>query len=82
MKVSVGDVSVLLVPSSAVIQKGDKSLVFVDLGNGKFEQREVRTGVSDANNIEILSGLKPGERIVSQGGTEILGAAMKSSEGR
>ncbi len=82
MRVSVGAVSVLTVPASAVIQKGDKSLVFVRVAKDTYEEREVFTGASDAANIEIVSGLKPGEQVVSQGGTALLGAAMKSSEGR
>lgn len=41
-----------------------KELVFVNAG-GKAMQREVKTGISDFENIEILSGLKPGEQIIS-----------------
>ncbi|GAB3997758.1 efflux RND transporter periplasmic adaptor subunit [Spirosoma daeguense] len=41
-----------------------KEIVFVNVG-GKATQREVKTGISDFENIEILSGLKPGEQIVS-----------------
>ncbi len=41
-----------------------KEVVFVYV-NGKAEMREVRTGISDYDNIEILSGLKEGEQVVS-----------------
>jgi HlyD family secretion protein len=41
-----------------------KEIVFVNVG-GKATQREVKTGISDFENIEILSGLKPGEQIIS-----------------
>ncbi|CAG5071344.1 Macrolide export protein MacA [Dyadobacter sp. CECT 9623] len=41
-----------------------KEVVFVDV-NGKAESREVKTGISDFENIEILSGLKPGDKIIS-----------------
>lgn len=41
-----------------------KEIVFVNVG-GKAVQREVKTGISDFENIEIVSGLKPGEQIVS-----------------
>ena len=33
--------------------------------NGVAQQREVKTGISDFENIEILSGLQPGEEVVS-----------------
>lgn len=41
-----------------------KEIVFIDV-NGKAEMKEVKTGISDFENIEILSGLKPGDRIIS-----------------
>lgn len=41
-----------------------KEVVFVDSA-GVAKVREVKTGISDFENIEILSGLKPGEKIVS-----------------
>jgi len=75
-------VPVLIVPRSAVIQKGDKTLVFVSTGKGTFEEREVETGVNDANDTEIRKGLALGEKVVERGATILLGAAMKTSEGR
>lgn len=41
-----------------------KEVVFTDV-NGKAVMKEVKTGISDIENIEILSGLKPGDRIIS-----------------
>ncbi|GAB4023750.1 efflux RND transporter periplasmic adaptor subunit [Spirosoma koreense] len=41
-----------------------KEIVFVNVG-GKAVQREVKTGISDFENIEVVSGLKPGEQIIS-----------------
>ncbi|GAB4034035.1 efflux RND transporter periplasmic adaptor subunit [Spirosoma jeollabukense] len=41
-----------------------KEIVFVNVG-GKASQREVKTGISDFENIEIVSGLKAGEQIIS-----------------
>ncbi|GAB3717485.1 efflux RND transporter periplasmic adaptor subunit [Spirosoma flavus] len=41
-----------------------KEIVFVNVA-GKATQREVKTGISDFENIEIVSGLQPGEQIVS-----------------
>jgi HlyD family secretion protein len=39
-----------------------KEVVFIDV-KGKAEMKEVKTGISDFENIEILSGLKPGDRL-------------------
>ncbi len=82
MKVSVGQIPVLLIPRSAVIQKGDKEIVFVDGGNGNYQEREIKTGVADINDTEVTDGLRAGERVVAHGDTALLGATMKSSEGR
>jgi len=57
----------LFVPSDAVLDSGLTKRVFVDRGEGRFEPREVETGREIAGKIEILSGLTPGERIVTSG---------------
>jgi HlyD family secretion protein len=41
-----------------------KEVVFIDV-KGKAEMKEVKTGISDFENIEIVSGLKPGDQIIS-----------------
>lgn len=41
-----------------------KEVVFVNL-NGKAEMREVTTGISDYDNIEVLSGVKENEQVIS-----------------
>jgi HlyD family secretion protein len=41
-----------------------KEVVFIDV-KGKAEMKEVKTGISDFENIEILSGLKAGDQIIS-----------------
>jgi len=57
----------LVVPQSAVLNSGDHQTVFVDRGNGHFEPRAVKIGEQLDGRIEILSGLKAGERIVTSG---------------
>jgi len=57
----------LVVPQSAVLNSGDRQTVFVDRGNGYFEPRAVTIGEQMDGRIEILSGLKAGERIVVSG---------------
>jgi membrane fusion protein, heavy metal efflux system len=57
----------LLVPPSAVIREGNDVFIFVARGNGRFERRSVTLGRSVDGSLEILSGVKPGETVVSQG---------------
>jgi Cu(I)/Ag(I) efflux system membrane fusion protein len=56
----------LTVPVEAVLHSGEKQTVFVALGDGKFEPRQVRTGVeNEAGDIEIVQGLLEGEQVVT-----------------
>ncbi len=57
----------LTVPSEAVLDAGTRKTVFIDHGNGYLESRQVETGERMDGRIEILRGLKAGERIVTSG---------------
>ena len=57
----------LSVPAEAVLDSGRVKTVFVDRGNGFFEPRRVQTGERMGDRVEIVSGLKAGERIVVSG---------------
>jgi RND family efflux transporter MFP subunit len=57
----------LTVPAEAVLDTGLKKVVFVDRGNGYFEPREVVTGERTDGRIQVLHGLKAGERVVTSG---------------
>jgi Cu(I)/Ag(I) efflux system membrane fusion protein len=55
----------LAVPREAVLDSGTRQVVFVDKGEGHFEPQEVTLGLRVDNKYEILSGLKPGTRVVA-----------------
>lgn len=57
----------LVVPASAVIDSGLSKLVYVDHGKGQFEPRSVITGLNSDGLVEIVSGLKPGEKVALAG---------------
>ena len=57
----------LMVPAEAVLDSGERKTVFVDRGNGYFEPRQVTTGERADGRIQILSGLRQGERVVTSG---------------
>jgi membrane fusion protein, copper/silver efflux system len=57
----------MVVPVNAVLNSGLRQVVYVDRGNGHLEPRNVQVGQAFGDRIEILSGLKPGERIVTSG---------------
>jgi Cu(I)/Ag(I) efflux system membrane fusion protein len=56
----------LRVPADAVIGSGTKEIVFVALGEGKFQPREVKLGVTGSDYAEVLSGLSAGEQVVTR----------------
>jgi len=56
----------LALPSNAVLRSGRGQTVFVALGEGRFEPRRVKTGVSDDDGyIQVQEGLKEGEQVVT-----------------
>ncbi|MDE1900998.1 MAG: efflux RND transporter periplasmic adaptor subunit [Alphaproteobacteria bacterium] len=56
---------VLAVPVSAVLNSGKRQSVLVDLGDGKFQPQSVKTGKRGGDYVEILDGLKEGDRVVT-----------------
>lgn len=58
---------VLVVPEGAVLDTGERTLVFVDEGGGRFHPRSVRLGARSGDSYAVLSGLKAGERVVTSG---------------
>jgi membrane fusion protein, copper/silver efflux system len=57
----------IAVPVDAVIDSGLRKTVYVETSDGSFVPRQVETGWRLGDNIEIVNGLAPGERIVVAG---------------
>lgn len=55
----------LSVPREALIRTGAEQRAIVALGDGRFEARPVETGIEAVDRIEIRSGLKQGEQVVT-----------------
>ena len=55
----------LVVPASALFHSGSRQLVFVSQGDGRFEPREVQTGLQVGDQTVITKGIKAGEPIVT-----------------
>jgi multidrug efflux pump subunit AcrA (membrane-fusion protein) len=56
----------VVIPDSAVIDTGERQLVFVSLGGGRFEPREVKLGVRSSGKAQVLSGVAAGEQVVTR----------------
>ncbi|CAN5216661.1 efflux RND transporter periplasmic adaptor subunit [soil metagenome] len=55
----------LTVPTAAVVNTGERALVFVDEGDGSLLPQEVEVGRVAGDFTEVLSGLEPGQRVVT-----------------
>jgi Cu(I)/Ag(I) efflux system membrane fusion protein len=54
----------LVVPKEAVLETGLRQLVFIYRGHGRYEQTLVKLGRRNQDNVEVMEGLKEGDRIV------------------
>ncbi len=83
LKGTIDESSDLIVPKSAVMWTGTRSVVYVQLENTKipsFEYREVVLGPSIGNNYAIKSGLKSGEQVVTHGAFVIDASAQLNNQ--
>ena len=61
------DRDVIAVPSSAVIDSGSRQVVLLDLGDGRFEPREIKAGRRGDDFVEVVSGVAEGDKVVVNG---------------
>jgi membrane fusion protein, multidrug efflux system len=61
------DVEALLVPEQAIVPERSKQFVFVVDADDRVERREVTTGRRRPGEVEIVEGLRPGERVITEG---------------
>jgi|TARA_R110002110_G_C13470277_1_gene720498 Cu(I)/Ag(I) efflux system membrane fusion protein len=57
--------NVIVIPSEAVVRSGKKEQVFIVREPGKYEPRVVKLGIESNGEVAVLSGLQPGEEIVT-----------------
>ena len=73
--VTVDAPALLTVPRSAIIQTGPDAVVYTDQGGGAYTQVPVTLGRRGDSLVEILTGLKAGDRVVTNGNLLIDGQA-------
>jgi len=66
------------IPATAVVDDGGRPVVFVQLEGEAFARRPVRLGQGDSRYVQVLEGVKSGERVVSRGAYLIRLAALSS----
>jgi cobalt-zinc-cadmium efflux system membrane fusion protein len=75
---SPGDHSAIGVPKQALIYEGDQVRVWVAHDDKSIELRQIKTGLTNGNLVEVQGDLKPGEQIVTKGSLFIDRAATGS----
>lgn len=58
---------VLAIPSEAVVDTGLRQLAYLEVAPGRYEARELKLGRRGTSFVEVLEGLKEGDRIVVNG---------------
>lgn len=58
---------VIVIPLEALIRTGREARVVLALGEGRFTSRKVQAGMESGDWIEIVSGLKAGDKVVTSG---------------
>jgi len=65
--VTKGNSRSLAVPASAILTDGNSSLVWVKNSDGSFSPKMIKPGTGNSNYVSILSGLNPGDIVVTNG---------------
>jgi multidrug efflux pump subunit AcrA (membrane-fusion protein) len=72
-----------LVPKSAVQMLGERAVVYVPAADGehRFVERAVRLGPAVGDLVQVLEGVKPGERVVTEGSFLLRAEAARTRSG-
>jgi membrane fusion protein, heavy metal efflux system len=57
----------IAVPGSAIVEEDGQPVAFVQVSGETFEKRELKLGIRDGNFVQVLDGVKEGERVVTKG---------------
>ena len=55
------------IPDTALLMEGNKTFVYKVIENNMIKKTEVKTGVRDQGNLEVISGLSQGDKVVAEG---------------
>jgi Cu(I)/Ag(I) efflux system membrane fusion protein len=67
VEIQTGSGSRLTIPREAVLNSGTRQIVYVEKKPGTYEMREVALGQQGEDLVEVLKGIRKGERVVTSG---------------
>ena len=59
------------VPDTSIMYEGSKKFIYKIIENNMIKKTEIQTGVRNKGNLEILSGLNEGDKIIAEGLTKV-----------
>jgi cobalt-zinc-cadmium efflux system membrane fusion protein len=65
-----------VIPDTSVVDDAGRPVVFIQIAGESFARRQVKLGNREAGRVQVLEGIKPGERVVTQGAYLIRLAAL------
>ena len=65
------DRSSLSIPDTSIMYEGSKKFIYKIIENNIIKKTEIETGVRNQGNLEVLSGLNVGDKIVAEGLTKV-----------
>jgi len=78
MKILVGQHTVLSIPKGAVQDSGTGKVVYIPSGPETYEERKIVLGAESGDYVEVLEGLKPGDRVVTDGSFDLRAEAVRT----
>ena len=79
MRILIGEHRVLTIPKDAVQDAGTEKVVYLPLSQGKFEERRVKLGMESGNFVEVVSGVKAGDKVVTKGSFDLRAESLRES---
>lgn len=80
MKILVMQDKVLSLPKEAVQDAGSDKVVYISLGEERFEERKIEIGRESDGFVEVISGVRDGEKIVTAGSFDLRAKALYQLE--
>tara|TARA_B100000686_G_scaffold7328_1_gene7205 strand:- start:2527 stop:3402 length:876 start_codon:yes stop_codon:yes gene_type:complete len=65
------DKDALSAPDTSIMYEGNKKFIYKIIENNMIKKTEIETGIRDKGNLEILSGLNEGDKIIAEGLTKV-----------
>ena len=65
------DKNALSVPDTSIMYEGNKKFIYKIIQNNMLKKVEVKTGIRNQGNLEILDGLTEGDKIIAEGLTKV-----------